>query len=205
MALKNVIIFWTNGNLLVSKSYGFQEKDTLILTGLLSAFENLTEDLGEGGIKNISMHEHQILMNIKNDICFAIFFNQDDDEKQGIFISDKIIEAFFTIYKGTQFLQPGRLIEASSFNPFLNILDDLAVLKDIFELIESSSKKLSVSEILEQIKTSYNKEISNYEAWKALNILVFNQKIIKADDEDSITFRKKGEILKKFKFKLKDD
>ena len=73
MPVKNVIIFWTNGNLLISKSYGFQEKDTLILTGLLSAFENLTEDLGEGGIKNISMHEHQILMNIKNDICFAVF------------------------------------------------------------------------------------------------------------------------------------
>ena len=204
MPVKNVIIFWTNGNLLVSKSYGFQEKDTLILTGLLSAFENLTEDLGEGGIKNISMHEHQILMNIKNDICFAVFLNQDDDEKRGIFISDKIIEAFLTIYRGTKFLEPGRLIEASSFDPFLNILDDLVITHKIFNLIESSSKKFTISEIIDEYKTTFETEISNYDVWKALNLLVSNQKIIKSIDDDSTNFRKKGEILKKFKFKLKE-
>jgi len=204
MAVKNVIIFWTNGNLLVSKSYGFQEKDTLILTGLLSAFENLTEDLGEGGIKNISMHEHQILMHIKNDICFAVFLDEDDDEKKGLFISDKIIEAFLTIYSGTKFLEPGRLIEASSFDPFLKILDDLVVTHNIFNIVESSSKKLNVSEIVDEYKTKFNEETSNYEVWKALNLLLSNQKIIKSEDDDGINFRKKGEILKKFKFKLKE-
>ncbi|MHA1785907.1 MAG: hypothetical protein ACTSVY_04480 [Candidatus Helarchaeota archaeon] len=204
MPVKNILIFLTNGNLLVSKSYGFKEKNMLILTGLLSAFENLTEDLGEGEIKNIIMHEHQILMEIKDDICFALFIDQEDDPKQGNVVLNLIINSFFTIYKGSKLIEPGRLIEASDFDPYLSILDDLAILKNIFAILESSSKKLSVFDILNLYLKEFNSEISIYDAWKALNMLECKEKIIKSVDDDLITFRKKGEILKKFSFKLKE-
>ena len=204
MPVKNVLIFLTNGNLLVSKSYGFQEKDMMILTGLLSAFENLTDDLGEGEIKNIIMHQHQILMEIEQDICFALFIDQDDDPKQGKFILDIMINAFFTIYKGSTLIIPGRLVEASEFNPFIRILDELVVLKNVFAILQASSKKLSIRQILDLYRRDYTPEITEYDIWQTTNILVRKEKIVRSDEDEGIMFRKKGEILSKFKFKLKD-
>ncbi|NHI93502.1 MAG: hypothetical protein EAX96_13525 [Candidatus Lokiarchaeota archaeon] len=202
--IKNVLIFLTNGNLLVSRSYGFQEKDMLILTGLLSAFENLTDDLGEGEIKNIIMHQHQILMEIEGDICFALFIDQEDDPRQGKLILDTMIDTFFTIYKGSPLILPGRLVEVNDFNPFLKVLDELVILKNVYAILESSPKKLNIREILDIYSRDYNPQISEYEIWNATKTLVQKEIIVKSDEEDAITFRKKGEILKKFKFKLKD-
>ena len=204
MPVKNVLIFLTNGNLLVSKSYGFQEKDMMILTGLLSAFENLTDDLGEGEIKNIIMHQHQILMEIENDICFALFIDQDDDPKQGKFILDIMINAFFTIYKGSSLLVPGRLIEVSEFNPFLKVLDELVVLKNVFSIVEASAKKLNIHQILDLYRRDYTPEVDEYDIWMATKMLVRKEKIVRSDEDQGVMFRKKGEILSKFKFKLKD-
>lgn len=204
MPVKNVLIFLTNGNLLVSKSYGFQEKDMMILTGLLSAFENLTDDLGEGEIKNIIMHQHQILMEIEKDICFALFIDQDDDPAQGKLILDTMINAFFTIYKGTELIIPGRLVEVSEFNPFLKVLDELVILKNVFSILEASAKKLTLYQILDLYRRDFTPEASEYDIWQATRTLVRKEKIVKSDEQEGVTFRKKGEILSKFKFKLKD-
>ncbi|MFX1299121.1 MAG: hypothetical protein ACFFD2_30205 [Promethearchaeota archaeon] len=199
--LKNVIIFWTSGNLLYSKSYESTEKDPFLVSGLLSAFSSFAQELGEKEIKSIQMHPHKIFMSLQQDLCFTIFLDQDDEEIQGELILKSLINAFLAIY-GTK-LAPTAVIDISIFEEFESILDDLYLVKNFFELIESTTLKLTLPELQKKYKDKFGSDITLTKCWQCLDFLVLKNMIVKVVEEYQTRYRKKGELLKGLGLKFK--
>lgn len=199
--LKNVIIFWTSGNLLYSKSYEGTEKDPFLISGLLSAFSSFAQELGEKEIKSIQMGGHQIFMSLQENLIFTIFLDQDDEEVQGALILKSLINAFLAIY-GTK-LAPTAVIDISIFEEFNPILDDLYLVKNFFDLIESTNNKLSLPELQKMYKEKFGSDIALTKCWQCLDFLVLNNVIVKVVKEYQTRYRKKGELLKGLGLKFK--
>ncbi|HUX98484.1 MAG TPA: hypothetical protein VMV49_02905 [Candidatus Deferrimicrobium sp.] len=199
--LKNVLILWSYGNLLFSKSYGFVEKDPTILSGLLSAFSNFAKELGEKEIRAIHMHPHKIFMSIRQEVLFTIFLDEADEDEQGKLILKKMIDAFLAIYGNT--LDPNKSHDLAIFYDFENILDELNIVKNVYEIVQSANNLISLPEVRKEYADLFKSSISASECWKSLDILVKENVIVEVSENLRILYRKKGDLLKGFELKFK--
>ena len=195
--LKNVLIFWSHGRLLYARAFGKQEKDPQLISGLLSAFSDFVKELGEREIRSIQMHPHKIFMSMWQELCFSIFLDLEDDEAQGNLILKDLIDSFLAIY-GTR-LDPNMVIDMSTFKEFDVLVEDFNILKNIFEVLESTPQKLTLPAIQEAYLEKFNMTISPEKCWYALNRLVMHDAIVEVREEHVVLYRKKGELLKRFK------
>jgi hypothetical protein len=191
--LKNVIIFWGHGTMLYSHSYEVGGKDPNIVSGFLSAFTSFAKEIGEGEIRSIVMHNSLILMGIQQEICFTVFFDQDDDEAQGKLILENIISAFLTEYPN---LDKKRPVELTAYAGFTKILDNFALVKNVYEIIEATSTLRSIREIQEAYKQKFAAKISQIRLRNAAEFLVEKNAIRKLKEGKEIRYRKRGELLK---------
>ncbi|NVM53326.1 MAG: hypothetical protein HWN66_06445 [Candidatus Helarchaeota archaeon] len=199
--LKNVLIFWTHGTLLYSRSYGIAKKDPHLVSGFLSAFSNFAKELGEKEIRAIQMHPHKIFMSIHQDLCFTISLDQDDEEAQGELILQTLINSFLAIF-GVK-LEPEVIYDLDTFNEFETMVDDLYIIKNFFELIESTNKKLSLPDLQKMYEEKFGSSIPLTKCWQCLNFLVMNDAIVEVSEKRQIRYRKKGELLKGLDLKFK--
>ena len=198
--LKNVLIFWSHGSLLFSHAYGDLKNDPHLVSGFLSAVASFARELGEKEIRSIQMQPHKVFMSLRQDLCFTIFLDEHDDETQGKLILESLINSFLAIF-GTH-LDPTRPIELSIFRPFGEVLDDLYIVKNVYELIESTNKILSIPEIQKRYEKKFG-DISLTKCWQSLNFLVRNDAIVEVTKDYEIRYRKKGELLKGLGLKFK--
>ncbi|MHA1650464.1 MAG: hypothetical protein ACTSYB_09725 [Candidatus Helarchaeota archaeon] len=200
--LRNVLIFWIHGTMIYSRMKEGEGKDPNIVSGFLSAFSNFAKELGEGEIKSINMHRHMILMGIEGKLCFTTWFDQDDDELQGKLILEHIIEAFLAMYPN---LNPKIPVELTTFEGFNEILEEMNHIKNVYELVESTNKILTIPEIQKMYKERFKIGISPARVWLALNFLVKNDAIRSVKENNQIRYRKKGELLKGLSLKFKKE
>ncbi len=191
--LKNVIIFWGHGTMLYSHSYESGGKDPNIVSGFLSAFMSFAKEIGEGEIRSIVMHNSLILMGIQQEICFTAFFDQDDDEAQGKLILENIISSFLIEYPKLDKKKP---VELTAYAGFTKILDNFALVKNVYELIEATSTLRSVREIQEAYQQKFTAKISQVRLRGAAEFLVEKNAIRKLKEGKEIRYRKRGELLK---------
>ena len=199
--LKSVIIFWSHGRLLYSKTYGVASKDPHLVSGFLAALTSFAKELGEKEIRSITMQPHKIFMSLHQDLCFTMLLDQDVQEAHGTLILESLIDSFLSLYG--EMLDPTQHIELSIFKTFEPILDDLNIIKNFFALIESSNKILSIPQLQKMYDKKYNDEIPLTQCWQSLNFLVLKDVIVKVTDGYTLGYRKKGELLKKFGLKFK--
>ena len=199
--LKSVIIFWSHGRLLYSKTYGVASKDPHLVSGFLAAFTSFAKELGEKEIRSITMQPHKIFMSVSQDLCFTIQLDQDDKEAHGTLILESLIDAFLSFYG--EMLDPTQNFELKLFKTFEPVLDELNIIKNFFELIESSNKILSLPQLQKMYDKEYNDEIPLAQCWQSLNFLVLKDVIVKVTDNYKLYYRKKGELLKNFGLKFK--
>jgi hypothetical protein len=199
--LKNVLILWSYGNLLFSKSYGFVEKDPTLVSGLLSAFSNFAKELGEKEIRAIQMHPHKIFMSIRQEVLFTVFLDEADEDEQGKLILKKMIDAFLAIYGNM--LDPAKSHNLAMFYDFENILDELNTVKNVYEILESTNKLISLPEVQKEYSDRFNTNISASECWKSLDILVKENVIVEVSEKLRILYRKRGDFLKGLELKFK--
>ncbi|MHA1145649.1 MAG: hypothetical protein ACTSRW_12990 [Candidatus Helarchaeota archaeon] len=200
--LKYFLCFRTHGgDLLISRSYGFQERDPVIISGLLAAFGDLAEELG-GSIKSINMFNHRILISIIHKIAFTVFIDENDDEEQAKYLLELFKDCFFALH-GNLIGQEGVAIDLTQFEDLNSFLDQLPYIKLVHETIEKSSKPLSVSEVKETMKSVFDQPPPTVLIWMILRDLSKNDQIVQIDDsERGVLFRKKGELLKGLPFKI---
>ncbi|NVM31603.1 MAG: hypothetical protein HWN65_22390 [Candidatus Helarchaeota archaeon] len=198
--LKNVLIFWSHGNLLFSQAYGDLKNDPHLVSGFLSAVASFARELGEKEIRSIQMQPHKVFMSLRQDLCFTIFLDEDDDEMQGKLILESLINSFLALY-GSK-LDPTKPTDLSIFRPFGEVLDDLYIVKNVHELIESTNKILSIPEIQKRYEKKFG-DISLTKCWQSLNFLVRNDAIVEVTKDYEIRYRKKGELLKGLGLKFK--
>ncbi len=199
--LKNVLIFWSHGNLLYSHAYGDSKNDPHLVSGFLSALASFAKELGEKEIRAVHMHPHKIFMGVRRDLRFTIFLDENDEETQGKLILQILINSFLAVF-GSE-LNPDKLTDISLFKEFKEVLDNLSAVKNIFELIESTNKLLSIPEIQIQYKEKFGSSISKTKCWQSLNFLVLHDAILEVSEDYQIRYRKKGEILKGLGLKFK--
>ena len=199
--LKNAIIFWGHGTMLYSHSYEVGGKDPNIVSGFLSAFTSFAKEIGEGEIRSIVMHNSLILMGIQQEICFTVFFDQDDDEAQGKLILENIISSFLTEYPNLDKKKP---VELTAYIGFTKILDRLALVKNVFEIVETTSALRSIHDIQKAYQDQFGLKVSQAKLRDVAEFLVKKNAIRKLKEGKNISYRKKGELLKGFsEFKKK--
>ncbi|MHA1132384.1 MAG: hypothetical protein ACTSQI_16750 [Candidatus Helarchaeota archaeon] len=198
--LKNVIIFWTHGTMLYSHSYDVGGKDPNIVSGFLSAFTSFAKEIGEGEIRSIVMHNSLILMGIRQEICFTIFFDQDDDETQGKLILEDLISSFLAEYPKLDKRKP---VELTAYIGFTKTLDRLALIKNVYEIIESTNVPRSIREIQDQYQEKFGTRIIQAVLQDAAEFLVEKDAVRKLKEGKLSRYRKKGELLKGWGQKVK--
>ena len=199
--LKSVIIFWTHGTLLYSKTYGTAQKDPHLVSGFLSAFTSFAKELGEKEIRSITMQPNKIFMSLRQDLCFTMLLDQDDEEAHGALILECLINSFLSIFG--EKLGPANPVDLTAFKVFEPILDNLNIIRNFFELIESTNEILSLAELQKMYDKKYNDEIPLAQCWQSLNFLVLHDVIVDVIEGYTIGYRKKGELLKGYGLKFK--
>ncbi len=179
--------------MLYSKSYGFGDKDPNIVSGFLSAMSSFARELDEGELKSINMHKHIVLMSMFQKLCFTVFLDQEDDENQGRLILETLMNAFLSIFPE---LDPQTPVELGMYRGFDEILDELFLIKNVYEVVESTTKLLTLIEVQKDYKKLFGLNIDRPDAWKCLTFLVKNNAIVEVKRERQILYRKKGELLK---------
>ena len=198
--LKTVLIFRTHGVMVYSHSYTVGGKEPAIVSGFLAAFSSFAKEIGEGQIRSITMHNSLVLMAIQRDLCFAVFFDQDDDETQGKFILEKMIESFFLRY---QDLLKQKHVDLNEYQGFTKTLDKLVVMKNVYEIVESTSNLLTIKEIQTTYAEKFGENVAQAKLKDVAEVLVENDAIRKITQGKDICYRKKGELLKGFSAKFK--
>lgn len=196
--IKNVIVFWSSGRLLFSKSYEAQEKSPHLISGFLSALSSFVKEIGEKEIRSLQMHPHKVFMSVRQNLCFSIFMDKDDEEAQGELILKNLISSFLETYPN---ITPDTSFDISQYSGFETAVDELYVLKNIYELVESTTSKLTPLEIQQLYEEKYGTRIPLLKCLQSLNFLVLNKAIVEVYDERC--YRKKGELLKGLGLKFK--
>lgn len=201
--LKYIICFWSqSGSLLLSRSFGFKEKDPVIISGLLAALSGLATDLG-GEIKSIDMFNHRVLISIDHGIAFTVIIDEDDNEDHGKFILEMLTNAFFAIHNNL-IGKVDSLQDTTIFKDLDPLFNQLPILKNSYHLIEKSTTPQSVSEVQEKYWAKFQEHPTRVMIWEALHSLSLADRIVEVEDpEKGILYRKKGELLKSLGLKLK--
>ncbi len=200
--LNSVIIFWTHGNYLYSKTYVTSKKDPRLVSGFLAALNSFVKELGEKEIRSITMQPHKIFMSIRQKLVFTLLLDQDDEEAHGTLILESLINSFLAIFGKN--LDPRKPIDIVIFDEFEPIVDNLNIIKNLFELIESTHKILSLQELQQMYKNKFDVVLPLTKCWESVNFLVLHDVIVDVIDGYTIGYRKKGELLKGFGLKFKN-